>query len=408
MVAGKRLSLPERVKNVGVERQRTRQKELDAAKRRHEGLSKRSGSYAVGRDEYGFPVDTRKASALGMRVESWFVTMGFRREDSKAAHGLSMEDAESTLKNGTVPRRTVRMSTHIITAVRTLKHVHERYGQELASKDEFLSWLDGLNLRIADQKSKATDADIDRLIRELDTVRGWLKRRRLAIHRAVSEKRLEDTIQGFGQAKGAGGGSRAVLLSRACARFTALRNRLGSWRDRQIAGLVEYTRQRECSLRVERDRWLLSQFAKYTRIPRKMAEYHEIDQQKREKMELVKKHVEQGEHSKAMRCLWANRELLTGYKSRGFIPGRVGWIHRHIKGGQVKNALEKIDYYLLYTVANKPGFILDELSKEPDPYLEATLEHLGKAVRAFEAQDFKAAQAYFVDATREMRGIVMG
>jgi hypothetical protein len=234
------------------------------------------------------------------------------------------------------------------------------------------------------------------------------------VKKIVSLSRLSEAMAMFQEAKGMPLGKRAMQVGRACSVFTSVRGRLGVWRDRQVAGLQEYNHQKECSLRIERDRWLYSQFTKFASSPSRVYGYVEQDAKKTEVLEKVKGLIEGGaDRGEIMRCIWANDNIFKASRKKhpenakpDYLSGHYGWLHRYVKRGEMKKALAKADYLMLFTEANKPRFILDELSKDADPYLSRTLSALGRAVRAFEAQQFKTAQKYFVQAVQEMRAIV--
>jgi hypothetical protein len=202
-------------------------------------------------------------------------------------------------------------------------------------------------------------------------------------------------------------GPRGVHLSRACAVFTSLRARLGTWRDKEVAGIAEYTLQRECALRAARDRWLYSQLAKFAGAPHRIYGYVVKDSEKRDLLVKVRGMLDgDATRQEVMRCLWANRELFSREKTKPeFLAGHYGWVHRYVKAEELDKAKAKLDYLILFTDANKPRFVLDELSKDTDPYLKPVVELMLTAVQAFEAKDFKTAKEYFTQAANSMRRI---
>jgi hypothetical protein len=50
---------------------------------------------------------------------------------------------------------------------------------------------------------------------------------------------------------------------------------------------------------------------------------------------------------------------------------------------------------MVFINANKPSFILNELSQDPDPYLEPVLTEMRIAVEDFANQDFASAEYHF-------------
>ncbi len=110
----------------------------------------------------------------------------------------------------------------------------------------------------------------------------------------------------------------------------------------------------------------------------------------------------------ARRCIWANAALLleikNGEKPKA-LTGDYGWLHRHIKEGRLDAASDKLAYLMLFLDSNKPGFILEELSKMPEPYMVHVLGDLKLAVEALECKDLKKAQGHFTQAAQRMREI---
>ncbi|MBU0532629.1 hypothetical protein KKB44_03995 [Candidatus Micrarchaeota archaeon] len=392
------------VKRLGEQRTAKRNSYFSKAHEQHGEFSRRSGAYMFGRTATGELKETRRAPALRIDVKGWHATIGFKRDNAQKLKHLSWGEVEAALKQGAVPHKAVQISTHIITAVRALNHVRLRYSVELDSKDLFLKSLDEANVKIVHNLSATSDEDIDNLLEKLRTVEDWLKKKRSAIHRIVGMGRLKETIRRFEEAKSIPIEKRAPDLARACAVFTSLRTRIGQWRDREIAYKMEYNHQRECALRVERDAWLFSQLAKFSRIPRQMHDYVVQDNEKKEKLQKVRELLEAGETENAMKFLWLNWKLFTGSETKpGYLVGDYGWIHRYVKRGEIDKALQKIDHFILWLDSNKPRFIFDELSKESDLYLQPVLTELQLAIEAFEKQDFKSAQRYFSKAASEMR-----
>ena len=89
-----------------------------------------------------------------------------------------------------------------------------------------------------------------------------------------------------------------------------------------------------------------------------------------------------------------------------YLIGHYAWLYRHVRDGETQKALAKLDYLELFVDANKPGFILDELSKEPDHYLKPIISKMGEAVKAFEQDDFETAKALFAECANQLGRIV--
>ncbi len=410
------------LQRVREERHQRRAGHFKAAKDTHASHSRKSGFYAIGRDSHGVAVETRKISDLRMIVDQWYVRMSFKREDREKLKG-TWKQVEGQLKEGKVPRKLVKMDTHIISAVRTLKHVRKGYQEELESTDTVLALLDAINIEVASKCGTITNSEIDNVISALDALDAWLSRKQVAVKKIVSRGRLAQAREMFEQAKE----KKGAHVARACAVFTSLRNRLGTWRDRQVAGIAEYNLQRECALRVERDQWLFSRLAVFAAAAERVSQFQMFDEHKRTVITEVRRMIAEKEpKQRILRYLEANKDLFRVSKrarekaehniflmANGKMPkdegtkvdyliGHYAWLYRHVRDGDTQKALAKLDYLELFVSANKPGFILDELSKEPDHYMGPVIELMRKANQAFWQDDFEAAKKLYGEAADEL------
>jgi len=421
-----------------------RAKILSEAKERHAEAARRSGLYAIGRDDHGLVKETKQLSALRIKVSSWYVKTGFKRDDWQRLKNMGWREVEAQLKKGGVEKKESYSESHVITAVRQLKHVREGYENELAKTDPIPLYR--LNKTISDKGAQASDEDIDKLLFHLNDIACILRKERSAVKRKVGLGRLEWTIKKFQDAKSVPIGKRGMQVGSACAVFTSMRERITSWREKEIAGKKEFNHQRECSLRVERDSWLLSQFRKFESSTETVYGYALKDAAKKEVLEQMKEIIkdlqrtdgnirqiqgrrpkkpeklekkeqdlqEQNELFESQRkelgkLMWANWEKFSKTqikKKPTYLAGDYGSISRYVKNGKLDKAMAKTDYMILFSDSNKPRFIFDELSKDPDPYLEKALADFEKALTAFEGQDFKKAKEYFLSAASRMRTIV--
>ena len=119
------------VRSVQDQRGKDRRRAFDAAHERHATYSKRSGALAIGRDENGMQKETRKLDSFKIIVDKWYVRMGFKREDRERLAHERWQDVEGRIKEWDIPRKVVRFNTHVITAVRALKHLRERYEKKI-------------------------------------------------------------------------------------------------------------------------------------------------------------------------------------------------------------------------------------------------------------------------------------
>ncbi|MFN7990656.1 MAG: hypothetical protein U0R44_00705 [Candidatus Micrarchaeia archaeon] len=411
------------LKSAAERRETGRRGEFSRAKSLHEGLSRRSGSSVLGRDEEGREKMTRKPGAFHIIVDRWYVRMGFKREDHEKLEGKTWLEVEARLKDGDIPRKLRRFDTHLITAVRVLKHVRRSYEQEISQTVSLLGSLDNENLALAAKKRGYTEGDIAAALSTLRSTDSALSSKVVALKRIVARKRIEKAV---GQLESAGsmppGGKRDMEVSRACAVLVSIRNRLDSWRNRQMAGIVEHNLQKECSMRLERDRWLFSQFSKFAEIPEAVAGYIRKDQVKLDALSEMRRLLryrksnekllsfikDNSEHFRVGRRDGREAERMIALSESGIQPlvganidyqlGRLRAVYRNVLRGNKARAREHIDSLELFVRANKPEFILSELGKSPDPYLGPVLEHLVKAASALEKEDFVSAKGEFAAA----------
>ena len=419
------------VRSVQDQRGKDRRRAFDAAHERHATYSKRSGALAIGRDENGMQKETRKLDSFKIIVDKWYVRMGFKREDRERLAHERWQDVEGRIKEWDIPRKVVRFNTHVITAVRALKHLREGYEKEIEdTKQTILRALDTLNAWISESKGY-TDSEINKAIAQLTTAKEDLEKKQVAVKCIVAVARLETTIKMLESAKKMQMGSkREMQISRACAVFTSVRNRIGQWRDRQIAGIVEWNHQKECALRIERDQWVFGQLSKFAEVAEQVFEFQTYDENKLRVLEKIKEMMDQRKpKASILRYIKANNSLfrVNGRDRKGaedaiavfeagvarkddgrkidYLIGHYGWLYRFVNRGERAKAREKLDYLELFINANKPRFILDELKKSPDRYLEPVIAAMEKAVEAFEAEEFATAKNHFADARDRLKEI---
>jgi hypothetical protein len=200
-----------------------------------------------------------------------------------------------------------------------------------------------------------------------------------------------------------------------------MRFRLGEWRDKTIAGISEFTKQREYCLRVERDKWLLGQLARFAEIPEQISKFVAYDQDKKapvltelarllskrkkdkdailsyihQQSEIFRVSQRERQHAEDAIALTEQGGLLDDGVKRDIQIGHLGWLYRYVKAEDYVNAKRKLKDLRMFVNANKPNFILDELEKTNDPYLGPVLSSMKLAVCAFERNDFAEAKRQF-------------
>ncbi len=393
----------------------------------HDRHARASGHACIGRDEHGDLHETRELTNARVVVDQWYVTMSFKKEDSDKLKGKSSQEIETLLRKGDVPRKPQTYTTHIIRAVRALKHLRQSYEKEITRTDKIIDLLAEDNISLA--RGNVTDDDIDAAIGVLNSVDEFsLKSKRVAVKRIVAREKLAKTIEMLETAKTVSEDKRRFVVNSACAVFTALRNRLGQWRDRQIAGIVKFNRLREYALRAERDNWLYAKLTQFAEIPERISKYCEIDAEKIKVLERIKEMIKSKvsndeilgfitKNSPLFRVVERKRQgaelqivrMEIGYPASpeshyDYLIGHYAWLYRFVNQDDMTKALAKVDYLLLFVHANKPRFILDELKKDdnPDSYLSSVITHMETSVQAFEQKDFETAKLHFAYAARAL------
>lgn len=509
------------------------------AKMRFERYALASGSFCIGRDENGAPAETRAPLSLGITTSGWFVRTVFKRDDASALKGRDWREVEAEAKSGALPTRLVVTENHIVTAVRELKHVREGYLSEIEATESLVSGFTSLNDRLANRSHPVPDDEILSVIAGLRELRPVVGSKDSPLKQIVGLGRLDEAIRRFERVLEPDCRDKAFRLGRACAVLSSVPERLGNWREKRIAGGVAYTAQRECALRAERDRWVFSQFARFSSNPARIHGYIEEDGKRKAallRIESLLSSLEslhaplralrkadrwtEGDEAKlssasaaleamkaeagespwndrkgrerlkraigtlskkknrsadeevdlagarkayetmkseamkmpwydravsgplrtairkmrdrksrtianaaklesaekefaekageARRCIKANASLFGGPDARKnptHLSGCYSWIYRNIRLEKMGEARDRLEYLVLFLDSNKPRFILDELSKSPDSYLEPVLAEFRLGVEALEAKDFKAAQGHFSQAALDMRAI---
>jgi hypothetical protein len=240
-----------------------------------------SGSYCVGRSDDGKPTDTRTPLSLGITINGWLVRTTFKRDDVSKLRGMDWRDVEKETREGKIPTQLVVTENHIITAVRELKHVREGYSGEIESTCALAERIIAINLSIAGKPHPVNDTEITATVSELRKLRPIIASKDSPLKQIVGLGRLDEAIRRFESVIAPSCKNRALELGRACAVLTSVPERLTVWRDSRIAGGIAYTCLRESALRVERDRWVFSQLARFSCNIARVREFVEEDDKKK-------------------------------------------------------------------------------------------------------------------------------
>jgi hypothetical protein len=338
---------------------------------------------------------------------------------------LSASEIEVLLKKGDVPRSQETVETHTISAVRMLKHIRKGYQKELSQTDALLRSLEGLNMRLAKNNEGHSDEDIGSAYCLLESVEASLSRKQVAVKRIVTSDRISRAKDMLSKAQGMEGAEREMQTSRACAMIVSIRNRLGSWRDKQVAGIVRYNLQRESALRMHRDQWLFGQLVRFAESTNEVHGFWQTDGAKRDVLSSVAAMIKEKRSAEEILAYMKSKHTLFRAESRkrenaemhvalcevgvqptvgtgiDYMIGHYAWLYRFIRSGAIERAKDKIWYLQMFVDANKPDFILRELQKDPDPYLKPALAAMRTGVEAFKAGDLDSAKGHFA-ASRDL------
>jgi hypothetical protein len=166
--------------------------------------------------------------------------------------------------------------------VRELKHVREGYSAETEATMALAGRIIELNLSVANKPHPVCDADITSVVTGLGELRPIIASKDSPLKQIVSLGRLDESIRRYESVLTPSCKSRALELGRACAVLASVPERLTGWRDQRIAGGIAYTGLRETSLRVERDRWVFSQLARFSSSIKRIREFVDEDDKKKE------------------------------------------------------------------------------------------------------------------------------
>ncbi|MDD5171773.1 MAG: hypothetical protein PHF60_01935 [Candidatus ainarchaeum sp.] len=415
--------------------------------------ARRSRAYMLGRDDKGKVIDTYTPASLDIIVKGWFVQTIFKKDDLDALAGIDWRDVEAMIKQRAVPQKPVSESEgHIITATRQLKDIRQQYERSLgkddagdvkadvASQDPQVLAFYQLNIGMSNKSNTASVQDIWIHIKTLEGFRSIFENKKTALGRFVGLGRLEEAIRKFRSAAHAQPDERSFAITAACAVFNSVNERQTTWKNKHNAEMAARTFGRECSLRVERDRWFHEICRKWASNVGRLQEFMEEDEKKKNVLAELKEKIpplcalqktiagmkarkhQTDEHrteirqkenefktaiNDAHKYMWEKAHLFSkdGEKPRR-LTGHYFWINRYLLQRDFESMADKIDGQILFLDSNKPGFVLDALSQNVDPYLETALGAFKFGVVAFEAKDFKEATRQFWVVESEMCKIV--
>ncbi len=408
----------------------------------HESRRRGSGESMVGRTAIGEPKETQLPWVYRVFIDGWFVSLGFRVEDEKAIDArfaqvkTDVKTFEGELRTQCVDRKWLVFDTHILSAVRTLTHVFEGYEKEVKAAEALVNTLTEWNLFAADKPAMTNDGldDLIKLLKGFD--KEHLSKKRVVVKRLLARKRLADSISRFEKAKGMEPGrDREYEISRGLAVLVSVRNRLATWRDKDVKNIAELAHERECALRVERDRWLFAKVSFWAEKTEEMYRFLTTDQKRLDILGRVEAYLLERDPELLPRILegmQANAKFFDAGDKHDRMMNRYRELYATIRAISRKKeaqeeattdeeairlgkeatalkakALHQLNFLCLFVNSNQPTFVAEELGKTQD-YVQQEIG--GKSICSliqagatqFEAHNLEDAKALFEQARELM------
>lgn len=295
-----------------------------------------------------------------------------------------------------VPRKQQASSYDIFGAVRVFStHIPASYAQEIGKIDRNLQILEQINARLV----QLVKSEIDpKALREMRDELEWMAYTMSAsasAYRDLATRQLIGANMLLEKAE-AGGPSRARLISNACAKLTAVRNR-ESWRDRQRERTLAYEYFRECSIRIRRDRHVqkaLANAADQLTGPeaeekaRKMLGRHDLG-----KRLIVLKEIVDVE---ADWRKFARDSISDAAKSCD--EGGKAFLRRAYKAAGKANKkyfLSQLRVKIRSISVNNPGIIADELEESRESYLAPCIDAIRDGFVSLDSGEHDEAANHF-------------
>jgi hypothetical protein len=428
---------------VGILKQQRQQRRNDIFKTAMENQEKaveKSQAKFAGRNENGVAVETRQPSELGIRTDKWVMEIEFWREDRANLPDVTRKELDALIRKSDIPRKKAKTTTHVISGVREFKHIRAGYEREIEMTDSNLAILDKVNVELAMKMGVNTRNDIEKAKAQLEKFdMDTLAVKYNALKEIDSRKLVLEIISLLNEAMDGPENKKALRISNACAKFTALRERIGTWRDREIARHWVRNKERECAARALCEVWLLGRLEAFAQDPKEIYGYVIYDAGKLRALDLIwslyrkmrtfrisEKTESQMKviHDEIKKCksLFTTKGRVNDDKTAELMESGLMnydsakkidfqryhyiWMERYMKKFDTEQARRKLEHLKLFVRANKPGFILKELEKTDDPYMRPVVAELGIAVSAYKKKDFDTAKVHFRIAASEMRSIL--
>ncbi|MEM3499411.1 MAG: hypothetical protein QXI17_01970 [Candidatus Bilamarchaeaceae archaeon] len=373
----------------------------------------KNGLTENGVDENGNIKKTKPLSSLGIKIYERNLKNGkpypkkiiirFKRENIKLMNNIGFLEIERRMKKGKeAPKKYVFVSTDIFSAVRLCKHLRESYKKEIDSKNQILEELEKMNseMNALILRGKVKKEEVMFFIEALSSYSKVAVRWRSA-EKFLAKEYLNKTIEFLQKSANTHNGKeKTMFLAGACAKLTALRNRLGEWRDKGIGKLLAWNDLRECALRAKRDFYLKSLVEEYIILLTEERKAFSVLHSWRTDLwflghiAIIKEAAEQKIGYPILRELL--KEFYLCAKGTN-IETNIVDIAKTFKV-DYESGLRKLDSLSVFLSSKNPWYVLEQLEKTADPYLSSFMEHFKNALKRLENNDVWRAKASFKEA----------
>ncbi len=337
-------------------------------------LGRLPGPPCIGKDENGQPLITRPVNYLKIRLSGMRAEITYRREESGKIDETFVEGAK-------IPRRKITLKTDIFRALRSVKHVRERYEKEFEKRDEILGKVERINAELATREAKITRAHIESLENRLDALVGEMSLDKAAVKK-LGRFKIEEIYEYLEPAKYLYGFQKEAMIAAACSKLVAFRNRYGTWRDGQVARIMAYNKLRECSLRMERDNALANALNRWADFIEKFQyaapKLWKKDEENVRKIGGLIALIKTDFHGALARLVEIGQKL----KRNGIekeAKNELRYAYRGLKCGNAENGIWHLKRAAEILEWNKPWYVLEQLEKSDESYMQPTIERIRKA-----------------------------
>ncbi len=321
-----------------------------------------------GRDERGRKVD------LKTKKNGSMVQLGFNRE--------IIEQMGADFKEGDpIPRKIFYCETDIYNAVRSLKHMRKSHDLERERNERLANAIDQIHAILYTKNAGLKSEEILHLSSQLDSIaKAALKK--TSGYKLLAKWKLDavpDLLRNAAKEENAF--KRTNLISSACAKLVAFKERHNRWRERQILRIDRYNAPREEGLRLVRDKRLSNLLIELSgtlvsneaiKVGLNLA----MDWEVIKKLRKAGEKITQGKHHESLLLIEESSKHIKSEYERSELGVAYSLIESSIsdgKNGWRKDARSLIENFARKIGQRNPRYIIIELKKTNDKYLESAI-----------------------------------